>query len=129
APGAVEVGPDGLDGLCVAPGEVGEVVVTGPHVNKHYFRNRDAERATKIVDERGEIWHRTGDAARLDDKGRLWFMGRASDIVRRGGDIYHPAAVEALAQAEPGVARAALLAVVPEASELVLVVEPDKTAP
>lgn len=128
APGPVSVGPDGLDGLCVAPGEVGEVVVTGPHVNKHYFRNRDAERATKIVDEHGEIWHRTGDAARLDDRGRLWFMGRASDAVRRGGDIYHPAAVEALAQTEPGVARAALLAVVPDESELLLVVEPDKTA-
>jgi acyl-CoA synthetase (AMP-forming)/AMP-acid ligase II len=121
-PGPLAVGPEGLDGLCVAPGDVGEIVVTGPHVNKRYFRDRDAERATKIVDERGEIWHRTGDAGSLDAQGRLWFAGRVSDAVRRGTRIHHPAAVEALAQGDPAVARAALLAGAHD--ELLLVVEP-----
>jgi acyl-CoA synthetase (AMP-forming)/AMP-acid ligase II len=103
------IGHGGLAALEVAPGEVGEVVVTGPHVNRRYFRDPAAERATKIVDEHGAIWHRTGDAAYLDPIGRLWLVGRIADVVRRGDATYHPTAVEAVARAAPWVERAALV--------------------
>ncbi len=103
----IVIGPSGL--ADVPDGEVGEVVVAGPHVNTRYFRDRVAERATKIVDEHGVIWHRTGDAARRDDRGRLWLVGRVADIVRRGDAVYHPSAVEAAARVVPWVARAALV--------------------
>lgn len=122
----IVVGPGGLDALEVAPGEVGEVVVAGPHVNTRYFRDRAAERATKIVDEAGVIWHRTGDAARRDDRGRLWLVGRVADIVRRGDAIYHPSAVEAAARVLPWVARAALVG--DGRGGTLLVVEPQAAA-
>jgi len=109
SPSPIVVGPGGLGALEIAAGEVGEVVVAGPHVNTRYFRDHAAERATKIVDEAGVIWHRTGDAARRDDRGRLWLVGRVADIVRRGEAIYHPSAVEAAARVVPWVARAALV--------------------
>ncbi len=107
---ALAVGPEGIDGLSItAPREVGEIAVAGPHVNQTYYRNPDAVRRTKLIDETGTVWHRTGDAGYLDEDGRLWIVGRIADIVRRGTDVYHPAAVEAAAQAIPGVERAALI--------------------
>ena len=103
------VGPGGLAAREVPRGEVGEVVVAGAHVNERYYRNPAAERVTKIVDEAGVVWHRTGDAAYLDDRGRLWLVGRIADIVRRGEAVYHPSAVEAAARSVPWVRRAALV--------------------
>jgi len=107
--GPLAIGPGGMDALCVAPGEVGEIAVAGDHVNRHYYRNKAAELATKIAAGGGEIWHRTGDAGYVDDRGRLWLVGRVADIVRRGEALYHPAAVEALAQGVAFVDRAALI--------------------
>ncbi|HUH05620.1 MAG TPA: AMP-binding protein [Kofleriaceae bacterium] len=103
------VGPGGLAALEVPHGEVGEVTVSGDHVNRHYYRNAAAERATKITDEHGVVWHRTGDAGYFDAHGRLWIVGRIGDMVRRGAAVYHPAAVEATAQTLSFVRRAALI--------------------
>jgi acyl-CoA synthetase (AMP-forming)/AMP-acid ligase II len=51
-----------------------EILVTGDHVLKGYLDGRgDAE--CKVAIE-GQIWHRTGDAGRLDGKGHLWLLGR-----------------------------------------------------
>ena len=122
ADGPLQVGPGGIAALEVADGEVGEVTVTGDHVNKRYYRNDAAERATKIVDEQGRVWHRTGDAAYRDIHGRLWIVGRTGDIVTDGERTYHPAAVEAAAQVLSFVDRAALIQ--SDAGEVVLVVQP-----
>ncbi len=107
--GPLAVGPGGIAALQVADGEVGEVTVTGDHVNERYYRNPEAERATKLVDESGRVWHRTGDAAYRDIHGRLWIVGRTADVVSAGDRTYHPAAVEAAAQVLPFVDRAALI--------------------
>jgi hypothetical protein len=48
----------------------------------------------------------TGDAARLDDKGRLWLLGRREAA---SGDLF-PFAIETAALSWPGVRQAALLA-------------------
>ncbi len=83
----------------------GEIVVTGGHVNKGYMDPaRDA--ATKLTIG-GDIWHRTGDAGRLDEQGRLWLLGR-QDGAAGGLD---PFCVEAAARFWPGVTRAALIGV------------------
>jgi olefin beta-lactone synthetase len=80
-----------------------EIVVTGDHVNKGYLDPRD-DRTTKVtIDD--HIWHRTGDAGRLDAAGRLWLLGRADGSV---GGLF-PFCVEAAAQYWPGVSRCALI--------------------
>lgn len=82
-----------------------EIVVTGGHVNKGYMDpTRDATTKLSLG---GEIWHRTGDAGRLDDRGRLWLLGRLDGAA--GG--LHPFCVEAAARFWPGVGRAALLGI------------------
>ena len=81
----------------------GEVVVTGDHVNKTYLDpSRDAENKLRID---GAIWHRTGDAGRVDEHDRLWLLGRHGEDV----DGLHPFPVEVAARAWPGVRRAAFL--------------------
>lgn len=80
-----------------------EITVTGQHVNKGYLGGiGDAENKTARD---GEIWHRTGDAGRLDDSGRLWLLGRSKAQAGR----YFPFQVEAAARFWPGVRQAALI--------------------
>lgn len=81
-----------------------EVFVAGPHVNRGYLDPAD-DRSTKSIAE-GKLWHRTGDAARLDDGGRLWLLGRREAA---SGDLF-PFAVETAALSWPGVRQAALMA-------------------
>ena len=94
-----------------------EIVVTGDHVNKGYLDGRgDADNKLRID---GEIWHRTGDAGRLDDDGLLWLRGRLS---AKAGDFY-PFEVEVAARSWPGVRRAAL---VPGSDPPMLAIEGDE---
>lgn len=81
-----------------------EITVSGPHVNRGYLDPRD-DASTKQV-RNGELWHRTGDAGRLDDEGRLWLLGR---LEAAAGGLF-PFAVETAALSWPGVRQAALLA-------------------
>jgi acyl-CoA synthetase (AMP-forming)/AMP-acid ligase II len=64
-----------LASAALPPGQVGEIVVRGPHVNTGYWNNAGAVAANKIKTPRG-IWHRMGDAGYRDAKGRLWVVGR-----------------------------------------------------
>lgn len=81
-----------------------EICVAGPHVNRGYLDAAD-DCSTKF-DADGRRWHRTGDAGRLDDAGRLWLLGRVS--AAHGGR--YPFAYETAALSWPGVRQAALLA-------------------
>ena len=80
-----------------------EIIVTGDHVNKGYLDSKQ-DISTKIELE-GDIWHRTGDAGRLDADGRLWLLGRVDGKV---GATY-PFMIETAARFWPGVTRSALI--------------------
>lgn len=83
-----------------------EILVAGDHVVRGYFDPaRDA--STKTRDADGTVWHRTGDAGRFDERGRLWLLGR---VEGRAGAL-RPFPVEAAARTWPGVRRAALASV------------------
>lgn len=81
-----------------------EVFVAGPHVNPGYLDPAD-NASTKVMRD-GVLWHRTGDAARVDERGRLWLLGRREAA---HGALF-PFAVETAALSWPGVQQAALLA-------------------
>ena len=45
----------------------------------------------------------TGDLARIDADGFVWIEGRAGDVINRGGNKVHPAAVEEVLRLSPAV--------------------------
>lgn len=106
----VTAGPDGLAALAVEAGAIGEIVVSGAHVLRGYLDDPMAERATKIPDG-ARVWHRTGDAGRLDAEGRLWLMGRVRERVVRDGTTWWGLAAEVRALRDARVRHAAYLGV------------------
>ena len=81
------------DAMQLNPGEVGEIVVSGPHVLKEYYNNDEAFRLNKIIVGQ-EIWHRTGDAGFLDAKGELNLLGRCSRIIDTEDGPQYPFLIE-----------------------------------
>jgi acyl-coenzyme A synthetase/AMP-(fatty) acid ligase len=92
----------------VADGAPGEVLVAGEHVNREYWKNPDAVRDNKVVDETGRVWHRTGDIARRGDDGGLWLLGRRGGGWTMGGRRYWALEVETPVTDLPEVERAAI---------------------
>jgi len=95
--------------LIAAPGEPGEIVVSGDHVLPGYL-NGEGDAATKFA-VNGARWHRTGDLGYLDAEGRLWLLGRCSGKIQDQRGTLYPFAVECAAMQNPSVRRAALAAV------------------
>jgi olefin beta-lactone synthetase len=95
-----------------------EIIVTGEHVNKGYL-DGVGDDANKFKQD-GKIWHRTGDAGRIDEQGRLWLLGRKEG---KAGNHY-PFSIEVAARFWPGVRRVAL---VPGTDAPVLAIEGDES--
>lgn len=95
------VGPDGAD---VPPGQAGEVLLRTPSLMVGYW-NDTAGTFRAMPDG----WLRTGDLARADGDGFLWFAGRAKDQICRGGAKVAPPAVEAALAGHPAVAGAVVV--------------------
>lgn len=93
---------------CLPSGQAGEIIVAGPHVLPGYLDGiGDDENKIHVG---GKIWHRTGDAGRLDEEGNLWLLGRASAAVhRRGLPPLFPFEIEAALDAIAGLGRTALI--------------------
>jgi olefin beta-lactone synthetase len=106
--GAIALDQRGWDAWDAAPGEIGEILVAGHHVLPGYLDAPEADRANKVP-EGTRVWHRTGDAGRLDPGGRLWLMGRVSRRVRRSGATWWSLPAEVRALGLEGVRHAAYL--------------------
>lgn len=106
------------------PGEVGELVVSGPVVTHRYFRRPEATKMAKIYDENGSIAHRLGDTGFIDEKGRVWFCGRRAHIAICRGQYWFPLQVESAFNSEMDIYRTALVNVeVNGEKELALCIE------
>jgi acetyl-CoA synthetase len=93
-------------GAEVAAGEVGEVVVRAPDptILLRYWNRPDAT-AGKFRDG----WLRTGDLARMDEDGYLWFEARADDIIKSAGYRIGPGEIEDCLLRHPDVAQVAVV--------------------
>ena len=101
-----------LDGAGVAlpAGQVGEIVVRGPHVMRGYWRapQLTAERFRRDPST-GELTLHTGDFGRLDADGHLYFEGRRDDMFKRRGLRVSALEIEAATCDIDGVRAAAVL--------------------
>ncbi|MES2818135.1 MAG: fatty acid CoA ligase family protein [Pseudomonadota bacterium] len=105
-------------------GQMGEILVAGPHVLKAYVDNPLATAESKIARGDGLVWHRTGDVGSFDEQGRLWLSGRLKDALAVDGQQHYSFPVEKALDALPGVRRSALISRDDrQPGELVLVIE------
>lgn len=108
---AIEDGPIATidEARTVGVGEIGEIAVRGPQVTTSYFDDAPNTALHKMTSADGTL-HRVGDLGRLDEEGRLWFLGRKSHrVVDAGGRLHVSEAVEGPFNAHPAVHRAALI--------------------
>ena len=96
----------------VEPGDIGEIVVTGPNLSLGYDHCGEAQRLARFSDSHGNNWHRMGDAGYIDNRGRLWFCGRVAHCVVAGAQTYYPIPCEGVFNSHPQVYRTALICLV-----------------
>jgi long-chain acyl-CoA synthetase len=94
----------------VAPGEVGEVLISSPSLAAGIWRDPEATAGSFITDG-DRRWWRSRDLGRLDADGYLYLEGRRDDMIISGGINIMPARVEDILLAHPGIAECAVVGV------------------
>jgi acetyl-CoA synthetase len=103
------------DGNPVKPGdngEVGEIALHRSDIHGHpdpiffigYWKKPEATR-----DKYSGDWCRTGDLARIDEDGYLWYQGRADDMFKAAGYRIGPSEIENCLVKHPAVVNAAVV--------------------
>ena len=90
----------------VPVGEVGEILLSGPHVMAGYWNNPEAS----IAALRGG-WLHTGDLGRVDEEGYLYVVDRKKDMLISGGLNVYPAEIERVLAGMPGIIEVAVIGV------------------
>jgi acyl-CoA synthetase (AMP-forming)/AMP-acid ligase II len=87
------------------PDADGEIVIRGPQVMRGYLHDDAATAAA--IDRDG--WFHTGDIGHVDAEGWLFIVDRLKELIKVRGLQVAPAELEALLQAHPAVADAAVV--------------------
>ncbi|MDA8142819.1 MAG: AMP-binding protein [Thermoplasmatales archaeon] len=88
-------------------GEIGEIQMRGPTVARGYHNNPEKTAETFLKDG----WLRTGDLAKLDSDGFLYFVDRKKDIVRTGGENVSSMEVEGAILEDARIAETAVIGI------------------
>lgn len=103
------ISPDTLEVL--GPGQVGEIVSSGPQVFKGYWNNPEASAACFVTLE-GRPFFRTGDLGRYDEDGYFFIVDRLKRMINASGYKVWPAEVESMLYAHPDVLEACIIGTV-----------------
>ena len=95
------------DGLDVAQGEVGEVLVRGGQVMLGYWNNPKATAET--IDKDG--WLHTGDVGKVDADGYYYIVSRIKEMIISMGENIYPREVEEVVYQFKGIKDAAVIGV------------------
>jgi acyl-CoA synthetase (AMP-forming)/AMP-acid ligase II len=90
----------------VPAGAEGEVLIRITGRQRDYYRDPEATARTWAGG-----WLHTGDIGRLDEDGYLYVVGRAKDVIIRGGHNVHATDVEEVLHQHPGILDAAVVGV------------------
>ena len=88
-------------GAVAAPGEPGEILIRGEQVSGEYLADPSKRNDAG--------WLHTGDLGFVDDDGYLFVVGRADDMIIRGGENLSPTEIEDALLQHPGVGAAAVV--------------------
>ncbi len=97
----------GENGRLLPRGQTGELVYRGPQAMNGYLNQPDASRQALR-----HGWFHSGDVARIDEDGAIWFTDREKDVIKTGGEnvasieverclLDHPEVAEAVAVGAP----------------------------
>jgi fatty-acyl-CoA synthase len=98
------VGPGLVD---VAPGEKGEIMISGPNVMRGYWQ-RPADTALAFGPDE---WFHSGDIATPDEDGYIAVVDRLKDVIISGGENIYPAEVESVLHQHPAIAECTVIGV------------------
>ncbi len=93
------------DGALARPGEVGELVASGPNIMVGYWNRPEESRAVF-----GPWGYRTGDLARADEDGFFYLVGRKQDMLKVGAHRVGAPEIEDVLHEHPAVHQAAVVA-------------------
>jgi fatty-acyl-CoA synthase len=96
--------------LEVAPGAVGELLVSGEQVMRGYWRN-DTANAEAFREIAGRRYLRTGDLARIDAEGYLFMSDRLKRMINVSGFKVWPAELECTLHEHPEIHEVCIVAV------------------
>ena len=102
--GGVDLAVELPSGERVATGGPGELLVKGHPVMKGYYR--DVGETRRLVQ---NGWLRTGDVARIDERGLVYIVDRLKDVILRNGYTVFPSEVEEVVLQHKEVEDAAVL--------------------
>jgi len=95
---------DPVSGEDLPPGEVGEMLNRGPHIFRGYW-NKSEETAHALRDG----WLYTGDFAKVDAEGWVYWIERKKDLIITSGYKVWPREVEGVLLEHPGVSEVAVI--------------------
>ena len=96
-------------GIEVEAGQIGEILIGVGDSQREYFKDPAASAATWK-----NGWLHSGDLGRLDEDGYLYIVGRAKEVIIRGGNNVYATDVETVLYEHEDVAEAAVAAVAHE---------------
>ena len=91
-------------GNVAAPGEIGELQVSGPTSSPYYWNNRARSLATFLGP-----WTKSGDKYTVDRDGYYTYCGRTDDMLKVGGVYVSPFEIEAALATHEAVLEAAVV--------------------
>jgi acyl-CoA synthetase (AMP-forming)/AMP-acid ligase II len=92
---------EALKPMTLEDGEIGEILVSGLHVLKQYYKNEAAFKANKIIVD-NVIWHRTGDSGLIKET-ELFLTGRCSQLIKNTEGFLSPFIIENKLQCIEGI--------------------------
>ncbi len=94
----------------VKQGDVGELLLRGPHIFSGYWD--EPEETNKTIEPDG--WVHTGDLAMQDEEGFYYIVGRRKEMYISGGENVYPVEIEELLFKHPAIDLAAVIGVLDE---------------
>lgn len=91
----------------VNQGEIGELLLRGPHIFSGYWD--EPEETIKTIEADG--WVHTGDLASQDEEGFYYIVGRKKEMFISGGENIYPVEIEELIYQHPAIDLAAVIGV------------------
>ncbi|TFG95698.1 long-chain fatty acid--CoA ligase, partial [Candidatus Thorarchaeota archaeon] len=91
----------------VPQGEIGELMLRGPHIFSGYWD--EPEETARAIEPDG--WVHTGDLVMKDEEGFYFITGRKKDMFISGGENIYPTEIEELLYKHPAILEAAVVGV------------------